>query len=178
MQLIQRLSPALVTAIALGLVSPARASDNPLADTIGRLMTRERPTRSPQLLVAGGITGEGVMVDVAAGYGWGTHDRGFLLPGTSLRRVLIGARAGRDAALVRAMFGYTTNSFGMLSADVGVEAQVTGTPGLGPMLQSTLGWHGVGMRSSCGLLFDTGGDVRVTAAMELVVDVMDVIGRY
>jgi hypothetical protein len=128
------------------------------------------------LALGGGLTTEGTMPSIAAGYAWGKRDSGLVLPGASLERVMFGARSNLDNTLVRATAGYYTNIFGVLSADIGVEAQVTGTRAIGPVLQSMTGWRGIGIRYSTGVLFGS-GDVRFTGSMELVIEVMELAGR-
>lgn len=171
-----RYTKVLTQVVLVAATQPALAdASSPLVDTLASIITRERPLRTPMLALGGGFTTEGTMPSIAAGYAWGTRDRGIVLPGVSLKRVMFGARSNLDNTLLRATGGYYTNIMGVMSADVGVEAQVTGTRAFGPVLQSMMGWRGIGLRYSVGALI--GSDVRYSGSVELVIEVMELTGR-
>ena len=150
----------------------AAASDNPLADTLASVITRTSPLRTPMVNLGVGPASEGMMGSASAGYAWGSTDRGILFPGARLWRVMLGVRAGEQAAFGYATVGLYTNQLGMLAADIGLTADLGGNRGAGPLLQSTTGWRGLGVRTTIGALV-TAEDVRATASMELVVELFD-----
>lgn len=142
----------LITLVVLLAATHANAGgyrySDAIADAVGSFMVRDRTARAPMLEVGGGITTEGVMGDVAVGYGWGKRNTGMILPGSSLKRVMFGTRANLGDVAVRATVGYYTDIIGMLSVDVGLEAHVTGTRELYPIIQSMVGWRWIGIRST------------------------------
>jgi len=143
-----------------------------LADLAKAFETKVTPVKTPMLEVGGGPTTDGKMASLAVGYGWGEHEDGFLFPGTTLSRVMLGVRSDGDATSVSATYGWYTNSLGMLALDVGAESREGNTSRtVGPTAKLLLGAGGVGVRlTGCAQISD---GVQFAGAAELVVEVMD-----
>jgi hypothetical protein len=174
---------ATTVATAVGLVAtprPASACGVPdvgmiLADVAKAFETKTTPVHTPLIVVGGGSSTEGQIGSVAVGYGWGEKEDTWLFPGTTITRVLVGLRSnGDDTTAMSATVGWYTNTIASLGLDAGVEAQMSGTRGLGPTARLTVGLKGVAMRFTGGAMF--GDETRFAGAAELVVEVMDLGG--
>lgn len=143
-----------------------------LADVAKAFESKVTPVKTPLLEVGGGRTTDGTMASLAVGYGWGEHEDGFLFPGTTLSRVMLGIRSDGDATAVSATYGWYTNSLGMLALDLGAESRSDAmSRTYGPTAKLLLGTSGVGVRLTGGAQISDG--VQFAGAAELVIEVMD-----
>lgn len=127
------------------------------------------PVKTPLLELGGGATLDGTIASVAVGYGWGEHEEGFLFPGVTLSRVMLGIHS--DGA-ISATYGWYTNSLGMLALDIGAESRSDAmSRTYGPTAKLLLGTSGVGVRLTGGAQISDG--VQFAGSAELVLEVMD-----
>lgn len=143
-----------------------------LAEVAKAFETKVTPVNTPLLEVGGGATTDGTMASIAVGYGWGEREDGFLFPGTTLSRVMLGVRSDGAESAVSATYGWYTNALGMLALDLGVESRSDRmSRTVGPTAKVLLGTSGVGVRLTGGAQVTDG--VQFAGAAELVVEVMD-----
>lgn len=171
----------LAAAIALVVVTASHSASACGVPDLGAMLadafeeTHEK-IETPVVVLGLGASTEGTAYSGALGYAWGTKDDGWLFPGSTVTRVLVGVRSDGSDTSLSATYGWYDSHLLAAGLDLGAEAQVTGTQGFGPTGRLTLGIKGVALRLTGGA--KVGDDkARFTGAAEVVFELTDIAGR-
>lgn len=147
-----------------------------VVDAMAAMLPARTSVSAPIIVVGVGVSSDetalGLPETASLGWGWGERDRGGLVPGVAVQRVLatIHVDHGAMAALT---YGWYMNYGLTLGLDAGVAADVTGTRGLGPITQFTIGLHAFAVQLGSAALYAP--ERTVVNTVELVVEVSDLI---
>jgi len=167
-------------ALALCMTRPADACGVPdlgnIVDAMAAMQPATQSVSAPIIVVGLGVSSDetavGLPETASLGWGWGERDRGGFVPGVAVQRVLASVHVdhGTVASLT---YGWYMNYGLTLGLDAGVAAGVTGTRGLGPITQLTIGLHGFAVQLGSAALYAP--ERTMVSSVELVVEVSDLI---
>lgn len=130
--------------------------------------------QTPLFSIGGGVSTDGSAGTVLVGWGWGQKDTSAFLPGTFLTRVMAGAREDSAGTALSLTYGWYETYLGSGGLDIGLEHSLV-DGGTGPIARLTFGAGGIAARIGGGYMI--GHEDRFVGQVELVLEVMDVVGK-